>query len=212
MNDATEREYLSQDWMTFVDAVRHVATASEFDDDPTDNIARGLDEIREALIEGKIPIEWVGENSHGRAFNPYMLYGIGEPRSDLHWAINYIAERSEIPDPRPSYMDPDYIAELRRLRQLRLLTTRVLELWPHRSAKQPDRLLPLSIEQRQAYVREELRLIYKTSRPNQTVAEQLAGTRTGEPRSFIRPIVRENEFARLRLPPGNSRRRKPGLD
>jgi transposase len=201
-----------------VPPVRYVAAAGseyQFDDDPTDNIARALDEIRTALIEGKIPIEWV-EDRYGRGFNPYVLYGIDEPRSDLEWAIGYIAEEAAIPDPRPSHITRDYITELRRLRQLRLLKTRVLELWPNRSAVQSDgskhiagmqatRSTP-SKEQLEARVREELRAIYKTSRPNMNVAEQRVRSVTGAKRPLIRDILKEAEFSQRRLPPGNSRR------
>jgi hypothetical protein len=217
MSDTTNLEYQSHEWMTFIAAVRHVAAATEYqsDDDPIDNIARGLDFVRSALIEGKIPIEWV-EDRYGRGFNPYVLYGIDQPRDDLEWAIRYIAEEAGIPNPRPSYMSKDLITGLRRLRQLRLLKKRVLELWPNRSATQSDgpkdnvdmqaTRSPLSKEQLKALVREELRAIYKTSRPNTTVAEQLVRKLTEAPRSIIRPILEEDEFSRRRLPPGNSRR------
>jgi hypothetical protein len=225
MTDTTKREYLPHEWMTFVDAVRHVAMANEFDDDPIDDIARGLDEVRSALIEGKIPVEWVGENSHGRGFNPYSLFGLDEPRSDLEWVINYGAERSEIPDPRPAYLSMNYIVELRRLRELRLLKSRVLELWPGRCGEQPNDpnigakihavASPLSTEQLEDRVRQILRAMYKDSQPNMTVVEQktLEITRAHRElnrvnRDFIRVIAREEEFRLRRRPRGNSRKPK----
>jgi len=100
----------------------------------------------------------------------------------------------------------NYITELRRLRQLRLLKTRVLELWPNRSADMQATRSLLSEEQLKARVREELRGIYKTSRPNMTIAERIVRNLTGATRAIIRPVLAEDEFVQRRLPPGNSRR------
>jgi hypothetical protein len=214
MNNTSGPEFSSHDWMTFVDAVRYVATAYESKGDPSDKIVRGLSEVREALIEGKIPTQWV-DDSYGSGLNIYVLYGIDQPRSDLDWAIGYIAGIAAIPDPRPPHLSMDWIAELRRLRHLRLPKNRVHELWLNQSGLPFDGLAKItrttqsksspSKEELQAHVREVLKGIYKASRPNKVVAEQQARTLTGATRDIIRPILKEPEFKYLARPSGNNR-------
>jgi hypothetical protein len=218
--DTTSLEGRSDERMTFIDTVRHVAATrneDQFDDDPIDNLARALSELREALIEGKITIEWT-DDRYSKGFNLYALYAIDQPPNYMEWAIGYIAEEVAIPDPRPEFLDRSYLTELRRLRKLVLAKTRVFELWPNRSVALSDRSRqianiqvtksPLTAEQLEASVREEAKCIYQTSRPNINDAEKLIRDAvTGAKRDLIRSILKEDEFSQKRLPSGNSRAR-----
>jgi hypothetical protein len=207
MPQTTTVESGPQEWLTFVEAVRYVAAATkhQFDDDPADDILRGVEEIREALILDKIPIEWV-DAKYGEGFNRYILYAIDNPPDHVGWEIGYIAGEVTIPNPRPTYLDRSYVTELRRLRKLRLLKAVVLGLWPDGPTVD---LGSFKDEQLRSRVREEARRIYKTSRPNMAVAEQQVRSATGVTRrKLIRDVLQEAEFVQRRLPPGNSRKSK----
>jgi hypothetical protein len=105
--------------------------------------------------------------------------------------------------------DEDHASEVApRPRELYLLRARVLEHWPlpsdalkdSGSSDQPRQPRPPPASK--SLIRETAKELYRqagNNPPNQTKAEQLIARRLpGTPRNLIRPILQEEEFARLR--------------
>jgi hypothetical protein len=199
-------------WMTLVEAVAHIQAQERCDQ------VGALRQLRMALGEGEIPARWGADLLPPL---PRMAMYVGSPRlfsSDpvptdaLFWdhALIFLVGNGRVIN--QSFLlddDEDHASELAPSpRELYLLRARVLEHWPSlsdalkdsASSDQPRQ--PRRPPASKSLIRETARDLYRqagNNPPNQTKAEQLiARLLPGTPRKLIRPILQEEEFARLR--------------
>jgi hypothetical protein len=209
-------------WMTLVEAVEHVQA----------HLAQhgymgraALRELRMACGEGEIPLHWAADQPPEgiiRVGLPPLFSDDVVPTDPLFWenALIFLIGSGRVVDQRFIFIDEADTALERapRPRELFLLRSRVLELWPLRSDTQEEdtptgesgsadqiptrRQSPATDEEILAVARDLYRQAGNNP-PNQTKAEQLvAALLLGTKRDFIRPILRRPEFGKLRRKPG----------
>jgi hypothetical protein len=208
-------------WMTLVEAVAHIQAQEGCDQ------IEALRQLRVALGEGEIPARWAAAPLP--PLGPLAMY-VGSPplfSSDavptdaLFWnhALIFLVGNGRVIDQSFLLDDDENRASEGgpRPRELFLLRTRVLEHWPlpsearedsnrvqSGSSDQPKKRRPKPASK--SVIRKTIKELYQqagNNPPNQTKAEPLiAGVLPGTPRTLIRPILREEEFKRLRRKPG----------
>ena len=188
-------------WITLSEAVTHVQAVECSDQ------AEALDQLRMALADADIPAHWAADPL------PPEIYSVGDPgpfscdqvpTDAMYWlhVLIFISGDCRVID-QPSHYDETQ--PLPRPRQLLLLRTRVMELWPLSSTTQPGKL------RRRKFNDDEIlsaaRDVYgkkENDRPNTPDAERLVRQKLGGgKRDNIRRILREPEFADIRRKPGN---------
>ena len=213
-------------WMTLVEAVTHI-----HDCDGCTQL-EALGQLRQALGEADIPARWAAyppinrPPSYSRAM-PHLLSSEQVPTDAFFWsgALIYLDANGRVID--EFFLrgpDGEFVAgPTPRGRELFLLRSRVLELWPlsnhlrkelfpTRSGSTTRPELPVRRPAPEADILRAARELYQQpgKPPNMAEAEQQLGAKfpgTNRDR-FIRPILRRKEFDDLRLKRGNQRKRK----
>ena len=189
-------------WMTLVEAVTHIQ-----DCDGCTQL-EALGQLRQALGEADIPARWAAyppinrPPSYSRAM-PHLLSSEQVPTDAFFWsgALIYLDGNGRVID--EFFLrgpDGEFVAgPTPRGRELFLLRSRVLELWPQlqklpRRSVNDDEILSAA---------RELYLERKNDPPNKPVAERLIRQKLGGgKRDDIRRIL-EDEFPNVRRKPGN---------
>jgi hypothetical protein len=211
-------------WLTLIEAVEHVQAHLEQHGCPE---LGALRQLRMACGEGEIPLRWAADQLPKGIFRiglPPLFSDEEVPTDPMFWenALIFLIGSGRVIDQRFVYLDETDAALERapRPRELFLLRSRVLELWPLRSdthegetptgnsgsVDQIPTPRPATDEEILAVARN----LYQqagNNPPNLTKAEQLVAALLPETkRDFIRPILQRPEFENLRRKPGRQPR------
>jgi hypothetical protein len=216
-------------WMTLVEALEHVQ--AHLAHQGREELG-ALRQLRMACGEADIPLRWAADAPLPGIYQvglPRLFSPVEVPTDPMFWdhALIFLTGNGWVVDQRFLFInEKDHSAEhAPRPRELLLLRSRVLELWPLRSdahegvtakdqvgsADQTSQPRPATDEEILEVVRELYRQAGNDP-PNQTLAEQMVralfppGTTK---RDVIRPILKRPEFVR-RKPGRQPRHRKPG--
>jgi hypothetical protein len=197
-------------WMTLEEAFAHIqAHLAQESCDPL-----GAEtQVRMACGEGEIPLRWAADPPPQGFyfFGSPPLFAADEVPTDPRYWSQVLIFGDRVVDQSFSFLTEADSAPERAPRQrgLFLLRSRVLELWPLRDDKGKDRSTdqPKKRAATDGQIVAAARELYEQMRdkpPNLTKAEKLLADRLpGTPRKIIRPILKQREFANLRLPRGN---------
>jgi len=184
--------------MTIGEAARHIQVV-----DCTDQ-ASARSQLRTAFIDQEIPLRWAADPPPLEGdwlWDPWPFSSDEIPTDPYFWFNALI------------FLDGDGLVVERGPRQLLLLRSGVLELWPPSNHERKDRASSTQLEKSQRRsvgddeIRSAARDIYrerKGDEPNKEKSERLVRQRLlGGKRDDIRRILDEEEFANLRRKAGN---------
>jgi hypothetical protein len=217
-------------WMTLGEALAHIQ--AHLVQGSCDQLSAET-ELRMACGEGEIPLRWAADPPPQglcffESFGLHSLFAADEvPTSPLYWRQVLIFGDRVVDQSFSSLTEADSPPERApRQRELFLLRSRVLELWPLRSdahegasakghSGSADQIPRQQSPATEGEILNTVRELYRQAGndpPNQTKAEQLvAALLPGTKRDFIRSILQRPEFHNVRRKPGRQpQHRKPG--